>query len=241
MQYDIEGFRQKAAYKLGGCWPAPVILMFDSEDILTRAGTLFSNGNLAAKKPEWGDDAKFFRSIPFDRVYHDNALDQAQPGKLRKTIYHRHAEAVVPDELDLSALKFIGCRSQAEYETLLFLLDEKVRQRWSDKIGPGTKGNLHFRYWTFVEQAELSAETIHLRFNPSTNSPGPFHASMTIHESATGTRYRWQDPSYSVNTKDPILKIGLGSLSHPGKYSVELRLDKHLAYANGFEEYDIPF
>jgi len=241
MQYDIEGFRYKSAYKLGGCCPVPVVFMFDSEDILTRTGAMFSNGNLAAKDPEWGEDASFFLTIPFDRVYHDNALDQAQPAKLRKTIYHRHAETIVPGELDLGALKYIVCRSQAEYETLLFLLDEKVRERWSEKIGPGTKGNLHFRHWTFVEQAELSSGAIHLHFNPSTGSVGPFNAVMNIVESAAGTRYKWQDSSYFIDVQDPVLKVGLGSLSHPVSYIVKLRLDEHLAYANRFEEYDSPF
>jgi len=80
-----------------------------------------------------------------------------------------------------------------------------------------------------------------LHFNPSTASNGPFSAVMTIIEKATNKHFQWKDQSYLIDTKDPVLKVGLGALTNPGNYTIELKLDQHLGYANRFEEYDIPF
>jgi hypothetical protein len=102
MQFHNEGMRPRGGLSsLGAHCPVPVFLVFDAEDFLTRASTRFSEGNLAANSSV-GVDARYFASIPFERVYHDSALSDAEK---RTVVFHRHAEVLVPDELDLSALK----------------------------------------------------------------------------------------------------------------------------------------
>jgi hypothetical protein len=233
-QYDSEGFRPSTCYILGAHCPAPVVMLFDAVDVLTRIDTKFSNGNLAAKAAT-GDDAAFLASIPFEAVYHDSRFD---PSEKATIIFHRHAEVIVPDELELSPMRFVGCRTQAEYETLLHLLKPKAREQWSAKIGLGTKANLHYRRWTFVEQVELSREKIRFHFNPSSRTPGPFSARVSIRELETDDEYIWEDNSYSASS---TLEINLQNLKHPESYEVRLELDGRLAYSNSYEEEDIPF
>jgi ssDNA thymidine ADP-ribosyltransferase, DarT len=74
MQYNIEGIRPKDRFVQGAHCPVPVVMLFDSVEILTRADTQFSKGNLAAGAAV-GDDARFFAGIPFKEVYHDTWLD----------------------------------------------------------------------------------------------------------------------------------------------------------------------
>ncbi len=133
-QHESEGFRPTTAFRLGGAHcPAPVVMLFDARDILTRAETVFSDGNLAAN-PSTGNTASFLKSIPFEKVYHDRWLDDSNK---RSIIYHRNAEVIFPNELDLLGLQYIGCRTQAEYETLLYLLPPPARKQWSSIIGLG--------------------------------------------------------------------------------------------------------
>lgn len=48
-QYQVEGFRPQGQFgSLQAHMPVPVFFLFDAKDILTRASTKFSNGNLAA-------------------------------------------------------------------------------------------------------------------------------------------------------------------------------------------------
>ncbi len=233
-QYDTEGFRPRGKYVLGAHCPAPVVMLFDAYEILSRADTEFSNGNLAANAAT-GSNARFLASIPFQKVYHDTWFELADRAEI---IFHRHAEVIVPDELELSALRFVGCRTQAEYETLLNLLDREATEKWSSRIGAGARGNLHYRHWTFVEEVELTREKIKFRFNPSSATPGPFPAYVRICEGVTGHEYSWSSDALMANS---TLELSLRPLLHPEGYTVRLELDGHLAYANHYEEGDITF
>lgn len=233
-QFDSEGFRPADQYVLRAHCPVPVVMLFDAPDILTRRETVLSNGNLAANALT-GNDVTFLQNISFEKVYHDSWLTEEEK---RTVIFHRHAEVIVPDELDLSALRFVGCRTQAEYESLLHLLEPDARDKWSPKIGLGTRANLHFRRWTFVEQADLDSKRIRFEFNPSSTTPGPFLARVVIQEDTTGDEYSWEGKSYLANSR---LELSLRSLKHPESYTVRLTLNGYLAYTNHYEEYNIPF
>jgi hypothetical protein len=152
-------------------------------------------------------------------------------------IFHRHAEVIVPDELDLNALRFVACRTSAEYQTLLHLLDPAAATRWSKKIGLGARANLHYRHWNFVEDAKLDRRTSVFQFNPSARQRGPFDVRAEFVEEATGTTYTWQQRM----DLQPTLAIDLGTLKHPSRYRVSLTLDGRVAYANRYAEDDLPF
>ena len=233
-QYSSEGFRPQGQYSHGAHCPIPIVMLFKASDILTREGTEFSIGNLAAGAAT-GSDAAFLRRIPFDRVYHNKWFDSDDRDSI---IFHRHAEVIIPDEMDLSALHIVGCRTQAEYESFLNLLQPNTQAQWADKIGIGTNVNLYFRYWTFVEQAELSNEKIIVQFNPSSKLPGPFKVSVSITEDASGKEYVWEQTSYMANG---TLNLSLAELCHPEAYTVRLSLDDQLAYCNHHEDISVPF
>jgi hypothetical protein len=233
-QHSNEGFRPIGQWTLHAHCPAPVVMLFDAAEVMTREETLFSNGNLATNA-DTGHDAVFLKSIPFDKVYHDSWFDRSDKAAI---IFHRHAEVIIPNELDLTPLRFIGCRTQAEYETLLHLLDPRARKQWSPKIGLGMKANLHFRRWTFVEQVQLTTKEIVFSFNPSSVTPSAFHCQVTIREDEGGQEYQWEAQTYQANSS---LKLDLSRLKHPESYAVSLRLDGQLAYGNQYVEENLPF
>jgi len=120
MQFNIEGFRSHDLYANHGCCPVPVVMLFDSVELLTRKTTCFSTGNLAKRREaNVGATAEFLKSIPFDKVFHVGRLSDVEK---REIVFRRQAEIIIPEELDLTALRYVGCRTQAEYETLLWLL-----------------------------------------------------------------------------------------------------------------------
>ena len=232
-QFNNEGFRPINQRSLGSHCPVPIYFLFDSKSVLCRQGTLFSDGNLAAGA-ELFSDTKHLKEIPFEKVYHDSPVSEPEKASIK---FHRHAEVVVPKRLDLSFLKFIWCRSEAEYTTLLYLLPANLKRRWVKQIGAGARMNLFFGRWTYVEEAQLTKKEITLRFNRNTITPGPFEAWVIQYDVYDGDKYKYKYDSYYANTE---LLITL-PFTNPRDYMVNLFLDNQLAFAGRYQEDTLPF
>ena len=174
-QYRMEGIRPRGQRWRNAHCPVPIFFVFDIDDILTREGTMFSEGSLAGFDPVFGSSARELEALPFEEVYHDGYYDtDAFP---RRT-YHKNAEVIVPDEVDVEHACGIYCRSDAEKHTLLDSLPPSVRTSWEPHVYHDPSLNLYFDHWTFVEEAYDILGYTALRFNPETRTPGPFDLSI---------------------------------------------------------------
>jgi ssDNA thymidine ADP-ribosyltransferase, DarT len=232
MQFTIEGVRPPRSIVRAHC-PVPVLLLFDSMEVLGREATRFSDGNLAAGDSKTGSDADFFETIPFDLVYHNDWMPLDKKSKITR---HRHAEAIVPTELDLDPVKFVVCRSQAERETLLYLLDAPTRDRWSAITI--TKHNLHWRTWNFVEEVSFDGQRLTFRFNRSYTAAGPFRATCSIDGMESGERYTWEEDDFEI-AESGILQF---KVEQPeDRLRAELRFDGALVYQSELTVVSEPF
>ena len=234
-QYRNEGFRPPKQQRLGSHCPVPIYFVFNALSVLSRSDSKFTDGNAAASGSTPKNDVAFLKQIPFEFVYHDSPFDSSEPNTI---VYHRNAEVMVPERIGLESVSFVGCRSVAEYETLLHLLSPGSRSRWIDKIGVRPDLRLFFREWTFIERADLSDEEIIFRFNPNSRTPGPFNSRVELSEQATGKRYSWNRQDHSC--LEP-LKLNLHNLRNAPDYTVRLFLDAQLAYANRYQREELPF
>jgi hypothetical protein len=227
-QYQVEGFRPKGQFgSLQAHMPVPVYFIFDAKDVLTRASTKFSKGNLAAHS-DVGDDADFFEAIPFEKVYHDRWMSEEEKPNIK---FHRHAEVIVPNELDLDALVLIWLRTEAEYKTLIHLLPSATLKKHEGKLRHGKKPNLHFYNWTFVESASLEQNKISLTFNASSRTPGPFAAELEVLNRVTGEAYKWESQQFQANS---VLDVNIPQIKKAAAYDVRFTLDGAIAYADRF-------
>ena len=234
-QFRNEGFRPVGLREWNSHCPVPVYLIFGALAVLSRSDSRFSDGNLGSQYTSVYGDVSFLKDIPFDFVYHDSWFGPAERGQI---VHHRNAEVLVHQRMGLDNLRFIGCRSDAEYTTLLHLLNPESHSRWINKIGVLSSLQLFHRQWTFVEQVETSKENIVFRFNRSSRTPGPFDAHVEIDEAATGKKYHWRNEAYQCNRE---LTLSLSSLQDPSDYTARLLLDDHLAYADRYQDDDLPF
>ncbi len=214
----------------GAHCPVPVFLLFDSVEVLTRADSSFSDGSL-----RWGcklySTAEDLTGLPWKLIYHNT---RHQPSR-RDITYHRNAEVVVPRRLELDALRYIICRSQAEKDTLLHLLPPDVWLKYHRKILATRRISLYYCRHTFVKTARLSSQKAIFEFSPDTTSSGPFHLRVEFRP-ATGHPMLYDRDQYLANAK---LRL---RLPRPlPQYDVTLKLDKSLAYAGRYEDYEIPF
>ena len=234
-QYRNEGFRPVGQRAWNSHCPVPVYLIFDALAVLSRSDCCFSDGNLGSTRANVNGDVSFLQQIPFELVYHDTRFDQSERGQI---VHHRNAEVLVPQRMGLENLRYIGCRSDAEYRTLLHLLPAKTHSRWVNKLGVMPNLQLFHRQWTFVEQVDMSPEKIVFRFNPNSSTPGPFDTRSEIEETATGIKYLWRNKEHQCKQ---ALQLSLSNLRSPSDYTARLYLDDHLAYADHYQDDDLPF
>ena len=234
-QYNNEGFRPVGQQALNSHCPVPVYLIFDALAVLSRTDSCFSDGNLGSANANVYEDVSFLEQIPFDLVYHDTRFDRSERDQV---VHHRNAEVLVPQRMGLESLRYIGCRSDAEYKTLLHLLPPGTRSRWVDKLGVTPNLQLFNRKWTFVEEVDMNTAKIVFRFNRNSFTPGPFDARCEIEITATGMKHQWRDAAYQCNQ---LLVVSLANLGNPSDYTARLFLDDQLAYANRYQGDDLPF
>ncbi len=234
-QHQIEGFRPAGQFdSLGKHMPVPIFFLFDAKDILTRKTTRFSTGNLA-QNPPVGDDATFFETIPFENVYHDSWMGEEEKSEIK---FHRHAEVIVPHELDLEGLRRIWCRSEAEYQTLLHLLPPELARKFRGIIGQGKRPSLHFCKWTYVESAALEQNRINFMFNQSSSTPGPFAAELGVTNQRTGDEYRWANSAFQTTKQ---LAVNIPQIVRPTAYQVVFALDGVIAFSSTFTPKAVAF
>lgn len=234
-QYHNEGFRPVGQRSLNSHCPVPVYLIFGALPILSRVDCLFTDGNAGSGGTEAKGEIDFLRQIPFEQVYHVGSFNSSVD---RSIAYHRNAEVLIPQRLGLDNLVAIRCRSQAEYETLLYRLPRNTLSSWANRIGVLPDTRLFHREWPFVEQVEMSAESLVFRFNRSDKPTGGFVARAELVETETGDKYSWSDEDYQIPS---VLTLQLRTLKHPDDYTIHLTLDNNLAYANRYQEDDLPF
>ena len=197
-QHQVEGFRPAGGLgSLGKHMPVPIFLLFDAKEILTRKTTRFSTGNLS-QNPPVGEDAAFFESIPFEKIYHDSWMREEEKSEIK---FHRHAEIIVSHELDLDGLRRIWCRSEAEYQTLLHLLPRQLAKKFRGSFMPLLK-ELGPARWAWVSinmalLAELCAAGINptrMLANPLKSSRNRISSSAALRSGRTGESDEWRPP-----------------------------------------------
>jgi len=232
-QYHAEGIMssdqiQQAKYPDAHC-PVPVFLLFDAVSILTRGDSRFYPGSLRSATFSDLRTASDLTKFPWKKIYHNTWYDRRDSN----IKYHRMAEVAVPSSLSLDSLKYVYCRSQAEKETLLALLSADTYLQYLDRVTSSTRYSLFYRLHTYLRTCRLFPDHIDMDFSPDTQSPGPFHFTLTV-QWAEGT---FREERNDFFAKGPVtLRLGRKLT----EYDVRIELDGHLAYKGDYC-YEIPF
>lgn len=240
-QYYAEGVRSQKAlvssrFSDAHC-PVPIFFLFDAAAVLSIDNCLFSDKNLGSHDYKLFSTAAELANLDWRKIYHTGPVNRANPTESSDIISCRSAEVIVPYRLDLSALRFIYCRSEAERDTLLNFLPSQLYRKYRSRIVATTRSNLYFRQHTYVESARLDSESAVLQFSPDTQSPGPFHLQVKL---SVDSIIKTAEQDNFVLGSNHKLNIRTGSRL----YELQVFLDGHIVFANSFVESiedDIPF
>ena len=228
-QYYVEGIRSRAnlqdsKFPDAHC-PVPIFFLFDSFSLLSRKDSRFSDGNLGSPKAKIFSTAKELAELPWHKIYHNSSLTEKSD-----IIFHRNAEVIIPQHVELEALQYIYCRSEAEKETFLYLLPQSIQQSYQRKIVSTTSSFLFYRQHTFIEKVRLSCQSVDMYFSPDTKSLGPFDLNIELERGSEIFRGRKESfmlpDGYKLNLPLPS--------AHD--YAIRIFLDTHLTYANTYHE-----
>jgi hypothetical protein len=229
-QFHNEGIRPPNERKFDNAHcPVPVFFGFDLVETLVLDGVLFSDGNMAASNVLHGDSSTLFGRIPFDLVYHEGPIDNAL--RARNVIHHRHAEVLAPRSLGLATLRWVGCRSHAERETLLWLLGSD-RMTWEKRISVAPE-RLFLKLGCLVESVTLtSTDSVQIALHiPNAWS---VRIRFELRSEQSAKKWSWSSGSWSSR----VLALRMHGLE-PGVLRVFI--EDCLAYESRIQPAEEPF
>lgn len=239
--YRNEGFRPKSQLYHSAHCPVPVYLLFDHRNIISLDGTRFSNGSLARQGYQIFRSAIEFKQLDFEKIYHNQWFSEDEK---RDIINCRHAEVIHPKGLSLDHLRYICCRSQAEYDTLRNLLSPVIWNEWRSLVRARNPHTLFNLKWLHITKANLSKHSIGFEFHAPTyrDDFGPFEIRVDITDWRSSNRFYVQNTYQNIVVELPASRLDL-DLSSTGldEYRVILTIDENLAYVGTYTDDRIPF
>lgn len=233
--YQNEGVRPKSDVLNSAHCPVPICFMFHAKAMLTRDDSSFTNGNLGSSSVLVGNDATFYKALPFEKIFHEGQFVASDKSTI---IFHRNAELIIPGQVGLENLHYISCRSNAEKETLIHLLTSNVIKKWKDRIGVPSRFILFNEERSFIREVIKTETTLTIKFNEQSKSTGPFQLCWGVKALIESGSYEKCEDDYNLG---PDYQITLNSYSHKS-FEFWVKLDGHLIYKNNFYSLvDIPF
>ncbi len=223
-----EGFKTREKLADNGHCPVPVYFLFDIREIVTLRGTIFSDGNLSSRDADRFRTAEEFIKLPFKQIYGNNNYSEDDENKLYKK--RRMAEVAYPTEVSLEHLKYIYCRSIADYETLQSLISPQLWKKWKNKIR--LRPLVFLNRWLYIKEVEIQNDgDIVLKFNlPQEESDrGPFQIDVKITDDISGkSQIKEFDYSHINECTSELRIVGIRLFST--SYEFHCLINGELAY-----------
>lgn len=166
----VEGIRPPARrHESGAHIGVPVFLLFDSRRVLSMDQSSFSAGTMASSRQHsTGNTAAYLTGIDFRDVLHDGPLPSNEEDK-KRIQFAKQAEVLVPKELGLDLLRGIVCRSAAERNTLLYLLEVEGVDTgaWASRVIVETsRDNIFQHEWAYVTDVRFLGREVQILHHP---------------------------------------------------------------------------
>jgi len=218
-QFHIEGIRKPEDYFQGKHAGFLVMLMFDSECVLTQPTVRFSCGNMQSSQSVVRDGDVGFGELDFDGIYHDSAYPSSEVKR------NRCAEVLLPSPFSLEgALKYIAVRTDADVLTLKYLLEAKGLSKFSGMVRRSKSGGIFFNRYTAVDFIDTSPGRINFQLKYS-SSKGEIETLLTVSD-VESTKKRLQVDARLVGQKKYYVELDLPS----GRYLLDCSLESCFAH-----------
>ena len=167
-QYHNEGYKPISARKsdINASCPVPVFFCLSSVATLNYQGTQFAEKGIAGHRFDFKTGENAFANLNFSKIYHEGWYDTATDSDMKK---YRHSEIIRQGGFPLEPLlKCILCRTQAEKETILYLLKSysiRTYNSYKDRILYKPKLKCFWNNGIFIKRVYLAGDMLQVEFN----------------------------------------------------------------------------
>ena len=166
-QYHNEGYKPEHVRKseVNASCPVPVFFCLNAEKVLELAGTGFVEKGLAGTSHEqiqYGTD--YFANLNFQKIYHNGSHERGSD-----ITQYRHSEVIRRGGIPINGIvQKIVCRSLAEKQTLLYLLQRQLPYKYKKyyhmiEYNPGR--NMFYRNGIFVQRVSQTFDGLYIELN----------------------------------------------------------------------------
>lgn len=223
---SVEGYdRQKVNNYEVHC-PVPVYLLFDTDEIFEKEGIRFSDGNAASRYTNIYSSIAELNKLNFEMIYHRGQIKDTD-NKL-EILRCRHAEVLVPNEIDVSLVSKVVCRSYADRDYMLHIfarnlitdIEVKVDETFYHNVSNVYLKNVNLlRDKVIFDINRISSLNITLEITRQFDGK---NITVTADLSSTSASIKWK---HDVN----------------GSYQIRIYFDRQLMYENSFMHNEMPF
>lgn len=239
-QFHNEGIRSKDEIhpEYNAHCPIPIFFLFDIDQVITDQRVYFSYESLASHHEvslyNFSDSPDAFKAAPFNHIYH-NGWYQPDEWIINK---RRHAEVIVKNEYELSALKYIYCRNENEATTLKSLLSPSILKRYGNIIKVPVNSEDYFNddYLT-VKDVYFKDKFLFIKWKQE-RQESSFNFGLEIYTSDEKTLiYKGDQEQYMpyVKTTGNWYWKTADTLKDHDSCIVKLYLDSNLVFKNSYQ------
>lgn len=167
-QYHNEGYKPEGIrnHNINASCPVPVFFLLSVEKTMALPGTKFAERGLSGERHDIQEGDAAFSRLNFTKIYHDGPYDNLTDWDIKD---YRQSEVVREGGFPLpQIIRGIMCRSNAERETLLYLLRKRsLRLYETYKRYVIYKPSLRMFYnnGIFIKEVSVVDETLLIELN----------------------------------------------------------------------------
>lgn len=256
-QFYSEGYKPKSvrheSYKDANC-PVPVFFLFDTVKTLEYPEIFFVEKGAAGYNTEmWKSGADAFSKLKFDLIFHN------APTRNPEILKQRRTEVLREGGIPLNGLlRRIVCRTPAEMQTLLALIQSRCPQQYDvyksiiTYASADTAPNMFMLHGIYVKTVCATSEKVLLHFNEprlrydfrsNRKNSVEIPCYITIYWKGDTGEIIFKSDSQSVIDYKRHAGLNLRYTPYSTHFRLELRVDEeqHLLFCGDFniEEHDI--
>lgn len=225
MLYKVEGYSSyNVDNNIAHC-PVPIFLVFNMDMIFSIKDVEFTDGNAASYNTKRYNDIDDIVSLNLPLVYSRGPMK----GNKDETKRCRQAEILVPNEVSLSSLNKIVCRSEAERDYLLYYVKKNT-------LNLSVPIEVDRNYYEdperiYFERVNLLAGRLSFELNRGSANLLKIELTRESDKFSTATETRLEVSHREYNWEHNI----------SGNYAVSVYLDEQLMYENLYISDELPF
>lgn len=242
-QYHNEGFKPEGIrnHNINASCPVPVFFLLSVEKTMALPGTKFAERGLSGERHNIQEGETEFSRLNFSKIYHDGPYDNLADCDIKE---FRQSEIIREGGFPLpQIIRGIMCRSNAERETLLYLLKKcslRLYETYKRYVIYKPSHRMFYNNGIFIKEVSVVDDVLHIELNSAylrvkkEERDVPVNAVIEVKYFADNEQIiDWSIGSVQMNyCRAGNIEMNLKHISECRKVLVKVKFDEAVMYEN---------